>query len=74
MITKHKLYNILRSTDKQTVKLIEYNMRNSFLRKSYSKCDGEASPRFFYKKSELNIFLALDQHSEKFKSLFLLYV
>ena len=27
--------------------LIEYNMRNTFLEKSYAKCGGEASPRPF---------------------------
>ena len=41
---------------------IEHNMRNIFLRKSYTKCEGEASPRPFYKKSKLNIYL--DQQSE----------
>ena len=30
--------------------LIEYNIRNIFLEKSYSKCGGEASHRPFYKK------------------------
>ena len=38
--------------------LIEYEMRNIFLKE---KC-GEASPRPFYKKSKLSI--SLDQHSE----------
>ena len=35
--------------------LIEYNMRNNFLEKSYKKCGGEVSPRSFYKKSNLSI-------------------
>ena len=39
--------------------LIEYEMRNIFLKE---KCGGEASPRLFYKKSKLSI--SLDQHSE----------
>ena len=50
--------------------LIEYNMRNIFLEKSYTKCRGEASHRSFYGKSELSI--SLDQHWNVF--LFLLYV
>ena len=36
----------------QTMKLghlIEYNVRNIFLEKSYAKCGGEAIPRFFSK-------------------------
>ena len=39
--------------DNQTMKfgqLIEYNMPNIFLEKSYTKYGGEASPRPFYKK------------------------
>ena len=46
--------NISISKGNQTIKfvqLIEYNMRNAFLEKSYSKCGGDASPRPFYKKS-----------------------
>ena len=39
--------------------LIEYNMRNIFLEKSYTKCDGETIPRPYYKKSKLSI--SLDQ-------------
>ena len=30
--------------------LIEYNMRNIFLQKSYGKCGVKVSPRPFYKK------------------------
>ena len=30
--------------------LIEYNMRNIFVEKSYTKCDGETIPRPFFKK------------------------
>ena len=37
--------------------LIEYYMRNVFLEKSYTKCVGEPSPRLFYKKSKLSIYL-----------------
>ena len=39
--------------------LIEYNMRNIFLEKSYTECRGQASPRLFYKNSKLRI--SLDQ-------------
>ena len=43
-------------------------MRNIFLEKSYIKC-GEASPRPFYEKSELNI--SLDQQSEMLQFVFI---
>ena len=33
--------------------LIEYNMRNIFLEKSYTKCGGETSPTAFSEKSKL---------------------
>ena len=39
--------------------LIEYNMRNIFLEKSYTKCVGETIPETFPKKSKLS--LSLDQ-------------
>ena len=45
--------------------LIEFNMRNIFLEKSYTRCGGEASPRPFYKKSKLNI--SLNERSEMLK-------
>ena len=35
--------------------LIEYKMRNIFLKKLYTKCGGEDSPKSFYKKSKLRI-------------------
>ena len=41
--------------------LIEYNIRNIFLQKLYTKCGGEATPRLFYKKSKLSI--SIDQHA-----------
>ena len=50
--------------------LIEYNMKNIFLEKSYTKCGGETSPRTFSGKFKLNI--SLDQYSKVFYSLFLL--
>ena len=54
--------NISRSKGNQTMKfgqLIEYNMRNIFLEKSYTKCGGETSPRPFSEKLKLSI--SLDQ-------------
>ena len=59
-IAKHILPNISRSKGNQTMKfgeLVEYNMRNIFLEKSYTKCDGENIPRLFLKKSKLSISL-----------------
>ena len=37
--------------------IIEYNMRNIFVEKSYTKCGGETVPRHFSKKSKLSISL-----------------
>ena len=57
--------NISKSKGNQTMKLgrlIEHNMRNIFLEKSYHKCGGEASSIFFYKKSKLSV--SLDRQSE----------
>ena len=48
MITIHILSNISRSKGNQTMtfgQLIEYNMRNIFQDKSYTKCVRAASPR-----------------------------
>ena len=42
--------------------LIEYNMRNIFLEKSYTKCDGETSPRPFSEKLKFSI--SLDKKSK----------
>ena len=56
------LPNISRSKGNQAMKfgqLIEYNMRNIFLEKSYTKCGGETSPRPFSEKLKLSI--SLDQ-------------
>ena len=39
--------------------LVDYNIRNNFLEKSYSKCGGENSPRRFSEKLKLSI--PLDQ-------------
>ena len=51
--------------------LIEYNMSNIFLEKSYTKCGGETSPRPFYEKLKLS--LSLDQLFKFLYRLFLLY-
>ena len=49
----HMSPNISRSKGNQEMKfgqLIEYNMTNIFLEKSYKKCSGETIPRPFSKK------------------------
>ena len=40
-------------------RLMEYNMRDIILEKSYIKCGEETSPRFFSRKLKLSI--SLDQ-------------
>ena len=75
IITIHILPDISRSKDNQIMKsgkLIEYDMKNIFLEKSYPKCCGEISPRPFSKESKLSIYL--DQQYEFLYILFLLYV
>ena len=59
-IAIHILPNISTSKGSQTMnfgQLIEYNMKNIFLEKSYTKCGGETIPRQFPKKSKLSIFI-----------------
>ena len=54
-IAKHTLPNISRIKGNQTMKfgqLVECNMRNIFLEKSYTKCSGETVPGPFSKKSK----------------------
>ena len=54
------LPNILRSKCNQAMKfgdLTEYNMRDIFLEKLYTKCGGETSPRPFSEKWKLSISL-----------------
>ena len=73
-IVIHMLPNISRSKGNQTMKfgqLIECNMSNIFLEKSYTKWDGETSTRPFSEKLKLSI--SLDQQSKVLCSLFLLY-
>ena len=59
-IAIHILLSLSRSKGNQNKKsehLVEYNMRNSFLEKSYTKYGGESIPRHFSKVSKLSIFL-----------------
>ena len=59
-IAIHILPNISRSKDNQTMKfghLIEYNIRNLFIEKSYTKCGKETIPRPFPEKSKLSLSL-----------------
>ena len=51
--------------------LIEYNMVDIFLEKSYTKYGGETIPRPYFKKSKLSI--SLDQYSKVLHILFLLF-
>ena len=62
IVVIHILPNISRSKGNQKMKfgqLIECNMRNIFLEKSFAKCGGETSPRLFSEKLKLSI--SLDQ-------------
>ena len=59
-IAIHIMSNISRSKGNQTKKfgqLIEYDIRDIFLEKSYSKCCGESIPRPFSKKKKLSTSL-----------------
>ena len=59
IITIHILPNISKSKENQTMKfgqLIENEMRNIFLEKSYAKCGGEASNRCFI-KNQTSVYL-----------------
>ena len=70
-IVIHILSNISRGKDKQTMKfgqLTECNMRNLFLKKSFTKCARETSPRPF---SKLNI--SLDQQSKVIQFAFIVW-
>ena len=70
----HILTNISRSNDNQAMKpcqLVEYNFRNIFLEKSYTKCGEETFPGPFSEKSRLST--SLDQNSEVLYILFLLF-
>ena len=59
-IAIHILSIISRSKGNQAMKFgqsTEYNMRNIFVKKSYTKCAGETIPRPLCKKSKLSISL-----------------
>ena len=65
IITIYILPSISGSKDNQKIEfgqLIEYNMKNILLEKSYSKRGGEASPKPFYK--DLKLSISLNEHSE----------
>ena len=51
--------------------LIEYNLRNISVQKSYTKCGGETSPRPF--SGKLKFSVSLDQSFKVLYSLFLSY-
>ena len=60
IIAIHTLPNISRSRDNQIIKfcqLIEYNMRDIFVKKSYTKRERETILRPLPTKSKLHIFL-----------------
>ena len=60
IISIHIFSNISRSKGSQTMEfgqLIEYNMRNIFLEKSYTKCGGKTSSRTWSKKSKLYLWI-----------------
>ena len=62
IIAIHILANISRSEGNQTIKfgqLIEYNIRNIFLERSFTKCDGKNIRRHF--KEYSNLTMSLDQ-------------
>ena len=48
-------------------RLIEYNVSNIFLQKSYTEFDGETSPRPFYEKLKLSISLDKVRHISSLK-------
>ena len=51
--------------------LIEYNMKNIILVKSYTKCGGKTTPRLV--SGKLTLRLSLDQKPKVLYSLFLVY-
>ena len=59
-IALYILANISRSKGNQRMKfgqLMEYDMRNIFIKRSYTKCGGETIPILFPKNSKLSISL-----------------
>ena len=61
----------MRQSDNKIGQLIECNMRNIFVEKSYTKCGGETSPTPFSEKLKFSI--SLDQYSKVLYNFFLLY-
>ena len=51
--------------------LIEYYLKNIFIEKSYTKCDGVTIPRSFFEKLKFSI--SIDQHSKVLYILFLMF-
>ena len=73
-LTNTILPNISRSKGNQTMKfgqLIYYDMRNIFLKISYSKYGAETSPRPFSEKIKLSV--SLDEQSKVLYDMFILY-
>ena len=73
-IAMHIFPNISRGKDNQTMKSghsTEFNIRNIFFEKSYTKGGGETIPRPFPKKLKMSI--SLDQQPKVLQSLFLLH-
>ena len=69
--TVHIVPNTSSNKSNQTMKsdqLIEYNTRNIFLEKSYTKCGTETVPRLFSKKLKLTV--SMDHY---FKVLYILF-
>ena len=62
---------VIRQSDNKIGQLIECNMRNIFVEKSYTKCGGETSPTPFSEKLKFSI--SLDQYSKVLYNFFLLY-
>ena len=61
----------MRQSDNKIGQLIECNMRNIFVEKSYTKCGGETSPTPFSEKLKFSI--SLDKYSKVLYNFFLLY-
>ena len=63
--------HISRSKDNQAIKfgqLIEYNIRNIFLEKSYTQCGGETICQTLFSKTKMTT--SLDQYSKVLYSFF----
>ena len=73
-IAVHALPSISRNKGNQTMKfgqLIEHNMRNIILVKSYTKCGGKTTSRLV--SGKLKLSLSLDQKPKVLYSFFLVY-